>query len=934
MAAAAGVLLIALAAVHTAPVRASVLRRVVAVVRASYGIDVRAGSLSYNVLTLSAELRGVELASVDTPSEPFATADALGVTFGARTLIGGVKLRRVSLAAPRITITRHEDGTDNLPRVSGEVSDANSFVLPPIAVDDLGVSFQQPAMSAAMHGASVRLTSAEPGKITVAIDAQTGMRMTFGDRTIDAESVAGEFDLQSERLDIRELTASRPGTALRANGSITFRDSATTVDVTVSGSSEIESWLANLSDEADVVGHLEATAHVTGPVSEPTISFETNVRSIAWSNVQVRTIRATGGYGAGQLSLNAFTLGVAGGTVEGHGTIAVDDTRRQSRIEARWADIDASQIPWAAGLAGTLSKSGTAIAEWRTEGPSASPRFDVRATTGVVASGTTTVIDVRGSGQADRWHVKMVPRDTSALDLSVAADIRLDARRWQASAIGGRVVMRTIDLPLAIRQAQAFGAPAAIDPDTAAGVIEIDAALDGTLAAVRSTGRITGRSVTVAGLPRSDIDASFVVDVASTTSTGTFRLLTRDLSSTTLTSTSGFAVGGSLTASGSWSGPLSAPIVDTTVTGRDLTGASSGSAAVTVADGALDVTLKGPIADPRGDGRLTFESVRVSGRDTGNFESNLTMSAGVIRMVARALKTQAALDVSIGLEGPNAFEGLLTITDYQIQQLGEAMGLAAADTSALRGTISSSMSFKGDLRNATAMTMDLKVAPIDATVFDVPIALAHGLRATMTDGRLQLEDGTMMIGGIAVRAGGAFTIDRPEGKLVLDLDGDIGTLQPWLQRANRLKELVTAGRIAGHLQAERLAAGLAVSGSLNTTLATISSGNKTVAQDVRLAIDLTGQRAEVREAAAVHAWWPGRGHWRSASGLAERVAPSRLADRAISDRCASHARRHGVVQCGDAPRCVGSHADWSPRRRRRSLGHADLITTRSDGHHR
>ena len=360
--------------------------------------------------------------------------------------------------------------------------------------------------------------------------------MTVGDRTIDAESVAGAFDLEGERLDIRELTASRPGTALRANGSIAFRDNATTVDVTVSGSSEIESWWANLNDEASVAGHVEATAHVTGPVSEPTIAFETSGRSIAWSDVHVSTLRATGGYGAGQLSLNALTLGVAGGTVEGHGTIAVDDTRRQSRIEARWADIDARQIPGAAGLAGALSKSGTAIVEWRSEGPSASPRFDVRATTGVVASGTTTAIDVRGSGQADRWHVEVVPRDTSALDLSVAADIRLDARRWQASAIGGRVVMRTIDLPRAIRQAQAFGAPASIDPATAAGVIEIDAALDGTLAAVRSTGRITGRAVTLAGLPRSDLDASFGVDVASTTSTGTFRLLAPDLSSTTLAS--------------------------------------------------------------------------------------------------------------------------------------------------------------------------------------------------------------------------------------------------------------------------------------------------------------------------------------------------------------------------------------------------------------
>ena len=152
--------------------------------------------------------------------------------------------------------------------------------------------------------------------------------------------------------------------------------------------------------------------------------------------------------------------------------------------------------------------------------------------------------------------------------------------------------MRTIDLPAAIRQAQAFGAPAGIDPATAAGVIEIDATLDGTLATVRSTGRITGRSVTLAGLPRSDLDASFGVDVASTTSTGTFRLLAPDLSSSTLTSQSGLALGGSLTAAGNWSGPLSAPIVDASVTGRDLTAARSGSVAVTATGGALDATLE------------------------------------------------------------------------------------------------------------------------------------------------------------------------------------------------------------------------------------------------------------------------------------------------------------------------------------------------------
>ena len=93
-------------------------------------------------------------------------------------------------------------------------------------------------------------------------------------------------------------------------------------------------------------------------------------------------------------------------------------------------------------------------------------------------------------------------------------------------------------------------------------MIDLDATLDGTLAAVRSTGRITGRSVTLAGLPSSDLDVSFGVDVAGKTSTGTFRLLTPELSSSTLASQSGLALGGSLTATGSWSGPLTAPIVD------------------------------------------------------------------------------------------------------------------------------------------------------------------------------------------------------------------------------------------------------------------------------------------------------------------------------------------------------------------------------------
>ncbi len=127
-------------------------------------------------------------------------------------------------------------------------------------------------------------------------------------------------------------------------------------------------------------------------------------------------------------------------------------------------------------------------------------------------------------------------------------------------------------------------------------------------------------------------------------------------------------------------------------------------------------------------------------------------AAGIVRIRARAPKVNAALAASIGLGALNTFEGQGTVVDYDIHQLGGLVGLPGADASALRGTISSSISFKGDLRNATSLAVELDVSPLDATVFDVPIALERGLRATMTGDGLEIEDRTMTIGGVVVRA--------------------------------------------------------------------------------------------------------------------------------------------------------------------------------------
>jgi outer membrane protein assembly factor BamA len=844
----AGTILLALLAAHAPPARALVLRRVAEALRTSYGVDLRAKSLSYNLLTLSAELRGIQAATVQAPAEPFAAADAVAVSFGVRTLIGNISVKRLSITAPRVDIRRRADGTDNLPRQSGGSSNSGDFVLPPIRVDDLDVSFQQPSVSAAMRQAAVELTSGERGRISASIKAQQGVRMTAGKRTIDLDAAAARIDLEGERLDLHELSASRPGSDVRASGVVSLRGDASTVDVTVNASSQLESWRTELDDMAgSPTGRVEATVRLTGSLSEPAISFETNGRSLTWSDIPVSEMRARGGYSGGALSLNAVSLGVARGTVEAHGAIVRSDADRKSRLEARWSQVDARQIPGAARLAGLISQSGTVSVEW-TGSTGTSPRFDIVATTGVVTSGRTTPLVAHASGQAGRWQVKVSTRDANAVDATATADIALDSRRWQASTIDGRVVMRTVDLPAVMRDAKGFGVPTGFDVSTAAGALEVDATLEGTLGAVRSTGRILGRAVAVAGLPRLDLEGSFGVDVARKTSTGTFRVLAPGLESAAFLPPEELALGGSLTATGTWSGPLNDPAVEATFSGNNLTIGRSGAVPIAATGGTLQAVLKGPIANPAGKGTVTVGALDIGGRAAGAVAADLDLSEGILRLQARAPTVKTSVDMSVGVRSPNTFEGRGTLNEYEIDALLAFAGIKPTGPGSVRGRLSSSIEFKGDLQNRSSTVLALNVAPLDATVFDVPIVMSRGIRANAAAGRVELEDGTISVGGVTVRFGGSFAADRSAGRLALDVDGDFRPLAPWLKRLSGRDDMDAAGRISGHLEATVSPAGIVTTGTIDGMLSSLSRGERVLAKDVVAAIVLTGERGELRKA--------------------------------------------------------------------------------------
>jgi len=203
-----------------------------------------------------------------------------------------------------------------------------------------------------------------------------------------------------------------------------------------------------------------------------------------------------------------------------------------------------------------------------------------------------------------------------------------------------------------------------------------------------------------------------------------------------------------------WSGPVSDPLVEAVVSGRNLAVGRNSSPSIGATEGALDGVVKGPLTNLAGGGTLTVGSVAIGGRGAGTVSADLTLSERTIRVATRVPSVNTALDVTIGLENPHSFDGHGTLVDSEIAPLLEIAGLEQADPGAVRGRISSSISFKGDMQTWSSTSVMLDVAPLDVTVFDVPLAASGGLRARLTGGRLEFEDVAMTIGDVAVRAGG------------------------------------------------------------------------------------------------------------------------------------------------------------------------------------
>jgi hypothetical protein len=188
------------------------------------GIVVDADAVAYNLATASVALRNVRLAAAGEP--PFFRADSVRVVLGRSVLWGAVRIERLDVGHPFVSIVRHRNGTTNLPAGNSDASSQPS----PLRLGLVDLRTFSVALNDEMGGQSF---TAGPIDLTLETSAAVPRSGAFGPSAFTAKlaatgnkpstrsltgTLAGRLGFDGSRLSVPELSVETREARLALNG--------------------------------------------------------------------------------------------------------------------------------------------------------------------------------------------------------------------------------------------------------------------------------------------------------------------------------------------------------------------------------------------------------------------------------------------------------------------------------------------------------------------------------------------------------------------------------------------------------------------------------------------------------------------------------------------------------------------------------------------
>ncbi len=408
----------ALVVVHLPPVEARLVAWALAKAQEA-GVVVTVESASYNLFTLEGSARGLTIAAANSRETPFLVAEAAVVHVPLRTLVGPLRIDRLDVTRPSLTITRRSDGSLNLPAM-GEPNGAGGAALPDIGlveIHDARASYRDDAAGWRAEASGVELQLAgEAGTLSGPVAARSAS-IAAGDLEIRDATLAATVrtDGAATVLDQIRLEGAFQGGRISAGGRITSDPVVVDarLDWTDVGTARLTASRAPVTVAARVSGHADVDWAVAEGLRGLRLTLENRSQAGQPSDDAIAAagrLTLTVAGGEWRLQHEHELADVVGASGDAHGRVDADDPLGSS-VEGAVA-LNTADVPRALSM---LARLGVDVPAWST--PSEG-RLSVRLTLGGTLRSPTIAGDADLSGVEWAGIAPLSASSTFAVDLA------------------------------------------------------------------------------------------------------------------------------------------------------------------------------------------------------------------------------------------------------------------------------------------------------------------------------------------------------------------------------------------------------------------------------------------------------------------------------------------------------------------------------------
>ena len=809
---------------HSAPVRALVLRYATRRIEAQYQIRVTAARLDYNLASMRVGLAGVVVASAATPGRPFFEAGYVGATLTRAALVGDFAVAEVVVTAGHVTVVRTAQGT-NLPastRAGGGTPAAlriAHIVIPGMAVeirdetDDLTLTI--PALSIDLAATAGRVSLGPPA------------RFALGRRETRISRFEGAATFDGRSLHLADLQVRSAEASMRVDGSVALIVADPSMDLRIKGTGDVErmsAWAVAAGERPR--GTVAFDLHAAGPFARGAVDLQIDSAELRWQRLVASGVRATARLSPAALDVTSAGLVLAGGRVAAAGHLPFDDSQ-ESRLTGSWSGVDLAVVTRALASDASLAPAGV----------------------------TTGTIDVRGPLRDRRaWaadaRVGIGPAANARGRLAGPGDSRLQVANGRWRLDGAHQVANVA--PVRVALAGALGANVTSGP--VAGTVDVDSTSATALADALGT-------VGLAEMPRGSLTAG--------------RLQARVRVSGGLSAPVFDVTGAGEDLAGEWL-PLSRLAVEARLVGSELTVTEAsltqpalpgrvrvsgrydlrrnGYDAVLSAVGLVlvpapgqplvgridaDFAGSGTFARPVGTGTLKLTGGAWDGTALGDLEARLALDGSVARVEASAPRFNATATSETTLTAP-----YMTVVDARTTNLDIAPLTAGVKTpTPLTGTATASLHGEGALERWRTGAATLDILALEARAGELPVRLDGQARIAYVGSALpasalvRVERFEARAGATRISASGALGISSPSAEgLAVTVSGDVSEAARALNAAGLARIPLVGGRAP-------LAVVARVTGSMEQPILAgdLDMGPGSVVVDTATATDVRGR---------------------------------------------------------------------------------------------